>query len=227
MSDYGLEDGDFRRLTTLKDRLALVGGALCFGCGPLFIAYLRWAYGEQGNGPTGSLLGAAVVGLVFPGLLLFVLFGNSLPNAVLPRLQLFKSCARYCAAVMAFRHRLEEFWIALSWRDFEREVASHLRTLGLDAVPTPASGDKGIDILLNGPHGRGGVQCKKHAKPIGPGPVRELIGAVAGAGLKFGAMVSLSGYTSGAVDTAGAAGIRLLSLDDLIGPTECLREKLT
>ena len=88
--------------------------------------------------------------------------------------------------------------------------------MGFRSNPTPATGDSGVDVTFLDEAGRKIlVQCKHHAKPIGPAVVREMIGTIVGEKASFGIIVALSGFTQGAYDTADGSVI-LLEVEDLI-----------
>jgi hypothetical protein len=68
-----------------------------------------------------------------------------------------KDAERY--ALAAYRGRTE-YWLALSPRAFELEVARLFQALGFDAAVTGRSGDKGIDIFMQRENRDYIVQCK-------------------------------------------------------------------
>ena len=116
----------------------------------------------------------------------------------------------------ADRLRRYDFWYALDGRGLEIEFANLLRRLGEDAVLTPTSGDGGVDIWVAKRETRVAVQCKNHRKPVGVAAVRDLYGAMTSAGAGEGMLVSLSGYTAGAVEFAKGKRIRMLQVDDVV-----------
>ena len=61
------------------------------------------------------------------------------------------------------------------------------------------------------------IQCKAHAKPIGPGPIRELAGVVESEKESArGLVISTNGFTRAARGFALSSRIDLWGLDDLI-----------
>lgn len=86
--------------------------------------------------------------------------------------------------------------------EFEHLTAEIFRQMGYTAQVTAASGDGGLDVILGKAGTQIGVQCKKHQHSIGPGLIREFIGALEGAGLNQGYFVTTSDYTQAAQDTA-------------------------
>lgn len=105
------------------------------------------------------------------------------------------------------------FWDSLTGRQFEREVANLLSRLGYSAQLTPASDDKGVDILL----GNGTiVQCKAHKKPIGPAVAREVYGTLRAHKARTAILVSKSGFTRGVIEFARGKPIHLWDVGALI-----------
>ena len=72
----------------------------------------------------------------------------------------------------------ETFWLSLSGRQFEYELAKLYRKLEIKADVTTASDDKGVDIWLIQNGQAVPVQCKAHKRPIGPAVARELYGSM-------------------------------------------------
>ncbi len=98
------------------------------------------------------------------------------------------------------------FWRGLSGVAFEREVASLFTKSGLQPRLTPASDDKGIDLVL----GDGAVvQCKQHKNPVGPAVVRELYGALVASGAPRAILISTTGFTPGVLEFANGKPIAL------------------
>jgi len=88
--------------------------------------------------------------------------------------------------------------------EFEHVTAELFRRYGYQATVTPQSGDQGIDILLRKDSRVIGVQCKRYKieNKIGPGMIREFVGALDGKGLKQGYFVTTSDFTKTARETA-------------------------
>ena len=118
---------------------------------------------------------------------------------------------------MQWRVRTEkQFWLKLSGLEFEREVASLFSRHGHHATLTPATADGGVDIWISEPDGKVIVQCKAHAKPIGPSVARELYGTLKHFQAKRAVLVSRSGFTPGVENYTRGKPIDLLSLEHLI-----------
>ena len=127
-------------------------------------------------------------------------------------------------SVQAFKHATDKyekwwmrtqvsFWDSLTGRQFECEVANLLSRSGYSAQLTPASDDKGIDIIL----GNGTIiQCKAHKKPIGPAVARELYGTLRAHKARTAILVSKSGFTRGVIEFAKGKPIDLWDVRALI-----------
>jgi len=126
--------------------------------------------------------------------------------------------------VQAFKHATDKyekwwirtqvsFWDSLTGRQFEREVANLLSRSGYSAQLTPASDDKGVDIIL----GNGTiVQCKAHKKRIGPAVAREVYGTLRDHKPRTAILVSKSGFTRGVIEFARGKPIHLWDVKALI-----------
>lgn len=117
-----------------------------------------------------------------------------------------------------------EFWMSLSGRRFEFELASLYRRLGHDCIVTPASNDKGIDLILNRNGERIIIQCKAHKKPVNPNVIRELIGTMICAGANKAILASLSGFSPGVRGYITDKNIELIELRDIINMQESIEE---
>lgn len=105
------------------------------------------------------------------------------------------------------------FWDSLTGLQFEREVANLFSRSGYSAQLTPASDDKGVDIIL----GNGTIiQCKAHKKPIGPAVARELYGTLRAHKARTAILISKSGFTRGVIQFARGKPIQLWDLKSLI-----------
>jgi restriction system protein len=67
---------------------------------------------------------------------------------------------------------------------------------------TAYSGDDGVDMILDAPAGKIGVQVKRYSGAIAVSQIRELTGALVVNGLTKGMFVTTSGFQSGAARTA-------------------------
>ncbi len=159
------------------------------------------------------------VGAVGP----FVFFG--VVEEVWPRLQPdYRAFRKYKAAELgyqakraAWEREREEWWAALSARSFERELAALLRQRGHRVDWTGRAGDGGVDLRIEHPDGTQTlVQCKAHAKPIGPAAVRDLYGAMVHARAAEAWVVSTKGFTQAAREFGEGKRIRLRTIAEIL-----------
>ena len=136
--------------------------------------------------------------------------------------ELKAKCEKYYREKREYENYLEkcqrDFWITMDGYRFEKAVASLFRTNGYNATVTPVVADGGVDIILEKNGERIAVQCKHHAKPIGPNDVRALQGVVASQNYSKGIFVSLNGYTATVRQEvrSGNVQIELLELKDIL-----------
>jgi len=132
----------------------------------------------------------------------------------------YASVKRYIKALDVFntwwKRTQEYFWTSLTGLQFEHELAALYERVGIKAKVTPASGDGGVDIWLDGPNGRQIVQCKAYGKPVGPAVVRELHGTLMHFRVNYAILASTSGFTRGAIEFASGKPIKLLGLSQII-----------
>ena len=137
-----------------------------------------------------------------------------------------RAVERYKKAVWEYENYLKkcsiEFWNSLNGYEFEKEIAKLYRAQGYDATVTSATADGGVDVILKKERERIAVQCKHHAKPVGPNDVRALQGVVASQRYSKGIFVSLNGYTATVryEMRKGSVPIELLELKDILQMAE-------
>lgn len=128
----------------------------------------------------------------------------------------------YKEAMYKYEKYLEQcsisFWTSLNGFEFENEIAKLYRKQGYDAQVTSKTGDGGVDIIITKGTQRIAVQCKHHAKPVGPNDVRALQGVVASQNYSSGIFISLNGYTTTVHQEVlnGKVKIELLDLRDIL-----------
>lgn len=110
----------------------------------------------------------------------------------------------------------EEFWLRLSGRGFELELAKLFAQSGWAVEVTPASGDQGIDLLLKRGSETVVVQCKATEKPAGPAVVRDLYGAMTATHADSAIIASLAGVTTGAKSFMAGKPITVLALREIM-----------
>jgi hypothetical protein len=105
----------------------------------------------------------------------------------------------------------------LTPQEFERLVTELLQDRGLPAHPEPLKGDRGFDIFIDGDPPTV-VEVKRYSKGrlVPVGVVRQLLGAMVGAGARRAILISSSGFTKSAVAAAAEWPIDLLTLEDLL-----------
>ena len=94
---------------------------------------------------------------------------------------------------------------------FERYLGQLFVDLGYDVIVTPASGDYGADLVLDGDEGKVVVQAKQYASPVGFSAIEEIHFAKTYYKADQAWVVATHGFTSQAVNAANAAGVRLIS----------------
>lgn len=106
---------------------------------------------------------------------------------------------------------------ACTGAEFERLVARAFRQQGYSVEEMGGANDGGVDLHVrkNGWHAI--VQCKAHARPIGPAVTRELMGTLqhhAGATIAY--LATTNGVTASAKEWCSDKPIRVIVPDDLI-----------
>lgn len=109
------------------------------------------------------------------------------------------------------------FWRQLSGREFEEQLAVLLQRAGYAVEHVGGKGDEGADLMIMGGRTKIVVQCKAFSKPVGPGPVRDLFGALMHHEADEAWLVSLEGFSDAAMNFAGGKPIRLLPISALLG----------
>lgn len=110
--------------------------------------------------------------------------------------------------------------------EFEHAVAELFRQRGFETTVTQKSGDRGIDVLLKKDGQRMAVQCKRYRDRIGPGVVREFVGAMEGIGCKRGYIVTTSDFSREAKRTAKRSRYEVFLVDgELLGEWKNMVQK--
>jgi hypothetical protein len=114
----------------------------------------------------------------------------------------------------------------IDWFQFEKLMELAYSGTGSVTRKGGANPDGGIDLVLNQRGGSTGIQCK-HWKSwnVGVRVVREMIGALADAGMKKGIIVSLNPFTQDAIDLAARHNIELVGEQGVIGLLKYLDQK--
>ncbi|MHB1310084.1 MAG: restriction endonuclease [Limisphaerales bacterium] len=132
-----------------------------------------------------------------------------------------------CEPLPVYVHReapsLKSKLHSIDWFQFEKLMAAAFRKLGYQVERRGgAKADDGIDLVIERDGKRTAVQCK-HWKSwlVATNKVRELLGAMTGAGIENGMLVTLKGCTPDAKAKAREYGITIL---DEPGILNMLRE---
>jgi len=102
---------------------------------------------------------------------------------------------------------------SLTPSEFEEYVGILFEKDGYRVKRTGGSGDQGVDLVVSRNRERSLVQCKRYESVVGPGAVRELIGAMTNARATHGFLVTTSGFTDGARKEARKAPYQIRLLD--------------
>lgn len=97
--------------------------------------------------------------------------------------------------------------------EFEAYVGLLFEKSGYRVKETGGSGDRGIDLMVHRNGRAAVVQCKRYGDNIGPGTVRELVGAMTTAGADHGFLVTTSAFTAGAKREARRAPYKIDLVD--------------
>lgn len=105
----------------------------------------------------------------------------------------------------------------MSGHEFERYVGFLLEEAGFEVEETPGSGDRGADLIVRGNGRRFLVQTKRWKNSVGPGVVRETVGAQHSSATHYdGCMVvTNSTFTDGAREAANGNHCKLVGRSEL------------
>jgi HJR/Mrr/RecB family endonuclease len=105
----------------------------------------------------------------------------------------------------------------LSPKEFEQYVARLFRKKGYKVSLRGASGDKGVDLMLERAGGRRAiVQCKRYRRPVGPEVVRELFGTLIHERVSHAFLVTTADISQSARDWAQGKPMTLIDGNLLI-----------
>lgn len=120
-----------------------------------------------------------------------------------------------CRIVRACEDDVQAF-LSASGPEFERLVARAFRRHGYRVEEVGGSNDGGIDLLVWKGSLHGIIQCKAHAKALGPACVRELLGALNHKGASVAYLATLNGVTESAREWCKGKPIVILEADHII-----------
>ena len=168
-----------------------------------------WTINTIGNW---SLLGLflTLFGLV-PGVASYILLDSCLGKRFYDGLKRYENAKKQDD--QWFAKTQFAFWDALTGTQFEDEVANLLNKAGYSARVTPASGDKGVDVLL-----KDGtvIQCKAHKSRVAPSVVRELYGTLQHFKAPRAILISKNGFSKGVYEFVHGKNITLWDVNNLI-----------
>lgn len=99
--------------------------------------------------------------------------------------------------------------------DFERHCADLFRRCGYRVAETPASGDHGVDLIVERNGQSIAVQCKLYSQPVGNGAVQEVTAGRVHYGANSAVVIAINGFTSGAEVLARSNQVALIHPDDV------------
>ncbi len=170
-----------------------------------------------------SLSSALLGGLLFGCLLMIPVLGVSYVWKI--RQHDFKAYKSYETAKAKYNQDLVtwtklqlSWWQSLDGRGFETELSALFNKKGFVVIRTGKAGDQGIDLIIRNTDKIIIVQCKAHAKLIGPGPVRDLYGTLLHNQDKASEawLVSTYGFSKQAKNFADGKPIKLITIHSLI-----------
>lgn len=208
-SDFNLTEESFKEQRRKRSQVRFIIIVLSLAIGVANFRFWIWSNSVIGRW---GILGLI---LTYYGVVPGILCGVAL-DAIMGKF-LYDESRRYERAKKEydtwFLRTQVAFWDSLTGREFEREVANLLSRSGYSARLTPASDDKGVDIVLGNSTV---VQCKAHKKPVGPAVARELYGTLRAHKRRTAILVSKSGFTRGVIEFARGKPIHLWDMGVLI-----------
>lgn len=110
----------------------------------------------------------------------------------------------------------EKIRVIVTGRDYEEYVCDLLQEEGFNAELTPASCDKGVDILVRAGDHRIAIQCKLYSHPVGIEAVQEVQTGAAFYNCDIAFVVSPQPFTDHAKSVADAVGVEIIHHDSLV-----------
>lgn len=106
-------------------------------------------------------------------------------------------------------------WRTLRGIPFEKFIAEIFTELGFSVQETKATGDQGVDLIVKGKQRVLAIQCKGYANSVGNGAIQEVFAGMRHYQCHECAVITNSGFTSGAVALAQSVGCKLLDEQDI------------
>jgi len=217
MSSYQLTPSEFERWRRIDEQLvprivivllgaaSVVGGVAGFTAGGIVTPV--------------AVFMSAVMGFThtfFPVMIAYAVW-QPLLGVFVPSFARYRVFSKAQAAYSAWKTRtLMEFWRGLSGKAFERELAGLFGRKGYSVELTPASGDRGIAIILHRGARKTIVQCKATSKPVGPAVARELYGTLVACGADDAILAATGGVTRATRTFVKGKPIRVMTIGEIV-----------
>lgn len=136
----------------------------------------------------------------------------------------YQQFSRFDIKKNSYNWSAQEWWWTLNGWEFEQEVAKIFISMGYNATVTRATGDGGVDIILEKDGIKSIVQCKHHNAPVGPNDARALWGCKEDFDADEVILIASSGITKGAADyIANKQNYKVYILDDIIEMSQSIQ----
>ena len=202
-------------------------------CHTLAVTFVWYLGDDEDSGIVAVLLASILASVCLPfislGICAFLSFARNktyisreYPKQKYVDVSIGEQIDAYSTAIQEYNEWKEKssksYWIHMSGYQFEDAIARLYEKKGYRVEQTSYSSDGGVDIILFKEERKSAVQCKHHAKPVGPNDVRALMGVVASRNFDEGIFVSLNGFTSTVYYEVEHAKIpiKLISLSDIL-----------
>jgi restriction system protein len=103
----------------------------------------------------------------------------------------------------------------MSGVEFEHFMADVFKKKGYGAQTTRASGDQGVDLLLDIDDHRVAVQLKRYTAPVGNAAVQAVLAGMIHYKAQEAWVIATSSFTKSAVELAKSTGVRLIARNEL------------
>jgi hypothetical protein len=219
LDQFGLSESDFKALQRFDEhswaKIGCLFIALSALAGGIYAAAQATSVGEFIGGVV--LFAVQGIGISIPPMLVLGATWDRIAGLFSRRVRAYSGFQRAKREYDAWLLRTkQQFWLGLPGLSFESELAVLYRRLGYQVELTPASGDKGVDLVLRRDGRTTIVQCKATRKPVGPNIARELYGTLMEMRADDAILASLAGCTAGVRDFIRDKPIRLLTLDEIV-----------
>lgn len=211
---YGLPDDieeQIKRLDNEFENKRCIIQILSF----LLILILGYLYGIIRTHNTDFALIYSAISMV-PAIVCYILISRRKP----PKTKLHYLYDKFKDDVKSFYHwnnkKSKDYWLKLSGTAFEYDLAELYNLIGYKANLTKASGDKGVDIILEKDYELTIVQCKAHKSKISPQVAKKLFESMNYFGVDKGVLASVSGFTPGVYEYINGKNITLVDINNIL-----------